>query len=258
MRIAVITGASRGMGQEFARQIIKCYRRLDEIWLFARDTEKLEQLKQELESESKITVRIFDGDLTRDYIYYRFLRELKKEKPDIRILVNSAGFGKIGKIEDIKQETQAQMVELNCKALTKMTCLCLPYLSKGSRIMNVASAAAFAPQPGFAVYSATKSYVLSFSRALRSELEEKKIIVTCVCPGPVDTDFFKTAGSLGKSGKNTWMAGPEDVVKKALWDTRKKREISVYGFPMKCARAAAKLLPVNIILRVMKQLNYEK
>lgn len=256
MKIAVITGASRGIGQEFARQIVKCYRQLDELWLFARDTEKLEVLKKELENAVKIKVKIYSGDLTRDYIYYRLLKDLEKEKPDIRILVNSAGFGKIGKTEDIKPEIQAQMVELNCKALTKMTCLCLPYLAKGSRIMNVASAAAFAPQPGFAVYSATKSYVLSFSRALGSELEEKKIIVTSVCPGPVDTAFFKTAGSPAKSRKKTWMAKPKDVVKKALWDTRNKRTVSVYGIPMKCAHAAAKLLPAKLILRVMKQMNF--
>lgn len=255
MRIAVITGASSGIGKEFARQISDCYRKLDEIWILSRSTEKLEALKEELEKKGSFTVKVYDGDLNRDYIYYRVKKDLQKEKPDIRILVNSAGIGKIGRVEETDADIQAEMVELNCKALTKMTCLCLPYLSKGSRIMNVASAAAFAPQPGFAVYAATKAYVHSFSRALSYELKKRKILVTSVCPGPVDTAFFKKAGTVSQSGKKAVMVKPDGVVKKALADTRKGKEISVYGLPMKGARAAAKVFPDGLVMRVMNWMN---
>mgnify|MGYP000835713314 CR=1 FL=1 len=113
------------------------------------------------------------------------------------MLVNAAGFGRSGSVEEInmqRRRIQTDMVGLNCQALTRMTLLCLPYMHPGSRIVNLASAAAFCPQPYFAVYAATKSYVLSFSRSLREELKTRGIIVTAVCPGPVDTPFFDVSG----------------------------------------------------------------
>ena len=117
MRIAVITGASSGIGREFVRQIPKCYKRLDEIWLVARSTDKLKKIKEETEAAFPVSVRIFDGDLLRDYIFYRIKKELEIQKPDIRMLVNGAGFGKIGMTEDIAVDTQTEMIDLNCKAL---------------------------------------------------------------------------------------------------------------------------------------------
>ena len=126
---------------------------------------------------------------------------METEKPDIRMLVNAAGFGKSGNAEDIRRKEagcQSRMIDLNCRALTEMTFVCLPYMSAGSRILNIASAAAFCPQPGFAVYAATKAYVLSFSRALGEEVKNRRIYVTAVCPGPVDTEFFRNSGQTGK------------------------------------------------------------
>lgn len=178
MRIALITGASSGLGKEFAKQIPRLYKGLDELWAVARRTERLKKLEQEI----SIPVRIFDGDLNRDYIYERIGKELEKQSADIRMLVNAAGFGKMGKFEDIPLADQLSMVDLNCRGLTKMTGICLPYLSRGSRILNVASAAAFSSQPGFAVYAAGKAYVYRFSTALRTELVSRGIIVTAVCP----------------------------------------------------------------------------
>lgn len=255
MKIAVITGASSGIGREFARQISKCYRKLDQIWLVARSTSKLEKVKEELERESQITVKIYDGDLLRDYIYYRLEKDLAKERPDIRMLVNAAGFGKTGTVAQTNEQTLTDMVELNCKALTRVTAKCLPYLSKGSRIVNAASAAAFAPQPKFAVYAATKSYVLSFSRALGMEVKGRGVIVTAICPGPVDTPFFKVSGGLNNKAKEAVMAKPEAVVKKALRDTRKGRDISIYGAAMKGVKTAVKLLPDTLVVRIMERMS---
>ena len=144
MKIALVTGASSGIGREFARQIVKLYRNLDEIWLVARRTERL----QELEKEFTVPVRIFDGDLNRDYIYERIEKELERKNAEIRILVNSAGCGLSGCFGEREQDTELRMVKLNCQSLTRTLLLCRPFLGRGSRVINLASAAAFAPAAG--------------------------------------------------------------------------------------------------------------
>ena len=248
MKIAVITGASSGMGREFVRQAGYFYRSLDEIWVIARRKERLESLRK----ECRVPLRIFDGDLLKKQVYKQYHNELKEKKPDIRMLVNAAGFGKSGTFSEIASEDkklQPDMIDLNCRALTRMIQLSLPRMSRGSRIINLASAAAFCPQNGFAVYAATKAYVLSLSRALSSELRSRCIIVTAVCPGPVDTEFFQVSGELTNPLKKLTMAKAPAVVHKALKDSRKRREVSVYGASMKAARIGARLLPHRLILR---------
>ena len=168
MKIAVVTGASSGIGREFARQISARYGKLDEIWLIARRKELLESLQEEI----KLNARIIAMDLTSEEDMKQFRDYLEELNPDIKILVNCAGYGKVGRFEEIDLKEQTGMIDLNCKALTEMTGICLKYISSHSRIINVASAAAFCPQPRFNVYAATKAYVLSFSRALNCELKE--------------------------------------------------------------------------------------
>lgn len=252
MRIAIVTGASSGIGKEFARQIPQLYNRLDEIWLVARRTEKLKELQKEL----RVPARIFDGDLTRDYIYERIGKCLVSENADIRMLVNSAGFGKVGLVEDADEKGQLGMVDLNCRALTRMCMLCLPYLSRGSRVVNVSSIAAFAPQPGFAVYAATKSYVHSFSYALAEELKRKQVSVTAVCPGPVATEFFERSGELPGNSRNFVKSRACNVVRQSLKDAVNKKKVSVYSMPMKAARTGARLLPPGLVTAVMKKINH--
>lgn len=251
MKIAVITGASSGMGREFAVQVSKLYRNLDEVWVVARRTERLEELKKKL----SVPVRIFDGDLGRDYIYERIEKSLDQKQAKIRLLVNAAGYGKIGLTESIDPLDLCGMIQLNCMALTKMTRLCLPYLERGARVIQVASAAAFAPQPGFAVYAASKSYVYSFSRALRMELKKHGISVTAVCPGPVDTEFFDRAGSLPGKGKEGLLAEESSVVRLALLDAVCRKPVSVYGSAMKLCKIGAKVLPDGLLAWTMKKLN---
>ena len=253
MKIAVITGASSGMGREFVRQTGHFYRDLDEIWVIARRKERLERLRK----ESSVPLRIFDGDLLKKQVYKQYHSELKEWQPEVRMLVNAAGFGRSGKFTDIASESkklQTDMVDLNCRALTRMIQITLPYMGKGGRIINLASAAAFCPQNGFAAYAATKAYVLSLSRALSSELRTRGIIVTAVCPGPVDTEFFRVSGELTAPLKKLTMVKAPAVVRKALKDSRKRREISVYGVPMKAAHIGAKLLPHRLILRAEEML----
>ena len=227
MKIAIVTGASSGMGKEFVRQIERFYKELDEIWVIARSEKKLEEIKK--------SHKIYD----------------------ILMLVNAAGFGKTGTVEEIAKEDkklQLRMIDLNCRGLTEMTCTCLPWMHKGTRIINLASAAAFCPQAKFAVYAATKSYVLSFSRSLAAELKEKGIFVTAVCPGPVDTPFFEVSGKLPGGMKEAVMADPVQVVKQALIDAKYKKEVSVYGTAMKGAEAATKVLPHGMILKAMSMM----
>ena len=146
------------------------------------------------------------------------------------------------------------MIDTNCRSLTHMTLLCIPYMSKGSRIVNMASAAAFCPQPSFAVYAATKSYVLSFSRALRFELSKKGIVVTSVCPGPVKTEFFEISGTNVNILKKASMARADKVVRKALLDVRKMKEVSVYGTAINGARILTKLFPHRLIINILAHL----
>ncbi len=253
MRIAVVTGASSGIGREFVIQIEKKYKELDEIWVIARRENRL----QELEGLCKTKIRRISGDLEGHVLFEQVQELLKMHQPNIRMLVNAAGFGRTGSVEDISLEDlnlQARMVDVNCTALTKMTCICLPYLNEGSRIINIASAAAFCPQTGFSVYAATKAYVLSFSRSLAQELRKKKIYVTAVCPGPVKTEFFEVAGGASNAIKKLMMAEPDAVVRQALKDAIKGNEISIYGISMKVTKMVSKVLPQKMIIYIMDKI----
>ncbi|MDY3917549.1 MAG: SDR family NAD(P)-dependent oxidoreductase [Candidatus Limivivens sp.] len=256
MNIAVITGASSGIGREFARQIALDYPWLDQLWLIGRSIGKLEQVKKALEATAlsgTAEVCCLSMDLTIPGERKRLAEKLEKETPRIKLLVNAAGMGVIGKIEQLPAKPQLETIRINCEALTAVTHMCLPYLKRGSRIIQMVSASAFVPQPEFAVYAASKAYALSFSRALRKELQDREITVTAVCPGPVDTPFFDRAEQYEKRlpAKRAVMAEPGKVVKKAIRDAATGREISVCGLPMKGARAACKLLPHSLIIRLM-------
>lgn len=250
MKIAMVTGASSGIGKEFVRQISGEYHTLDEIWVIARRRDLMENLQKEVE----IPLRIIDGDLKNPGFFETLKIQLKSEAPKIHMLVNSAGFGKSGKIETFSEkerENLCDMIDVNCRALTKITLLCLPYLTKGSRVIQMASAAAFCPQAGFSVYAATKAYVLSFSESLRAELYKKEIYVTAVCPGPVNTEFFQVSGALKNPLKKLALVSPACVVRKALKDSRRRKAVSVYGATMQTARFFCRLLPHGLLLRIM-------
>lgn len=251
MKIALVTGASSGLGRTFVNLIPEYYKNLDEIWVVARRKERLLELQKEI----GVPVRVFAGDLSKDEVYNQIIDSLNQEKPEIRLLVNGAGFGLIGDFNSHSINDEASMIELNCVALTKMSGLCLPYLSKGSRAINIASAAAFGPQPGFAVYAASKSYVYHLSLALRSEWKEKKIYVTCLCPGPVETEFFERSGQTIKESKKKYLLQQEEVVRTAFLDSKKKKALSIPGISMKLAKIGSKILPDTLVAEFMKHQN---
>lgn len=250
MNIIVITGASSGMGLEFALQLDNVFDSIDEIWLIARRKEAMLKVAECMEH----TTRVLDMDITNDKDMNRLQELLTAEKPVIRMLVNCAGYGVMGSFSHLNMQEELGMIDVNCKALTQMTYFCLPYMRKNSRIIQLASSAAFMPQPDFAVYAASKSYVYSLSRALSEELRHKRIYVTAVCPGPVDTPFFDIAEKDGKTLaiKKLAMASPEKVVERAIADSFHKRRTSVYNPYIRVFQILAKVLPHQWILFFMR------
>lgn len=254
--IVLITGASSGIGMEFALQLDAHLRKTDELWLIGRDRKKLVQLSKRLRNNSKI----LSMDLTKDGQVDRLQDTLKDEKAKIRILVNCAGFGKIGNANEIPVEDQAEMVRLNCEALTKVTLACYPFIVNNGRIIQMASSAAFIPQPGFAVYAATKAYVDSFTMALREEVKGRGIGVTSVCPGPVDTPFFAVAEEKGKklAIKDRFMVDPYRVVDQALREAIIfKAPRSICSLPIQLLYVVSKLVPDVLLVPLIQRIKEE-
>lgn len=252
MNIAVITGASSGLGQEFARQIDSLFHNLDEIWLIARRKQRLEKLAGMLGTKAKV----IQLDVADDMQMQLFQEVLDIASPTIRILVNCAGYGLMGPFEELSLVEQLGMVKVNCEALTRMTHICLPFMKKNSRIIQLASSAAFVPQINFAVYAASKSYVLSFSRALGEELRKRRIYVTAVCPGPVETEFFDIAERYGTTlaVKKMTIVQADRVVRDALRASFQKKPMSVCSLPIQAFLGISKVLPHSVIMGVMRRL----
>lgn len=252
MNIAVITGASSGLGQEFALQIDSLFHNLDEIWLIARRKQRLEKLAGMLGTKAKV----IQLDVADDMQMQLFQEVLDIASPTIRILVNCAGYGLMGPFEELSLVEQLGMVKVNCEALTRMTHICLPFMKKNSRIIQLASSAAFVPQINFAVYAASKSYVLSFSRALGEELRKRRIYVTAVCPGPVETEFFDIAERYGTTlaVKKMTIVQADRVVRDALRASFQKKPMSVCSLPIQAFLGISKVLPHSVIMGVMRRL----
>lgn len=261
MKIAIVTGASAGMGREAAIQIGDRFNGIEEIWIIARREDRLKELALQIPKKVRcfaIDLSVSEDSLIReDRLGKQGLAILKEAllayTPDVKFLINAAGYGKIGPVGTIDRKTESGMVVLNCQALCAVTLMVLPYMSDNSRMIQFASAAAFVPQPKFAIYAATKAFVLSYSRALNEELKPRGICVTAVCPGPVKTEFFDIAETSGKIPlyKMLAMADPEKVVRLALRDSMMGKSMSVYGIFMKLFLILCKVCPHQLIFNVM-------
>ncbi len=249
MKIAVITGASSGIGKEVFRQIPSAMG-VEEVWVIARNAEKL----TELQSETVLPVRAIPMDLSLPSSWEEYRNLLDAEKPQVVFLANCSGFGKFGGVEEISLADALGMVDLNCAALTAITLHTLPFMQKGGKIMQIASVAAFQPIPYIAVYGASKAYVLSYSRALNKELRPRGISVTAVCPFWTKTAFFDRA--VKKDGKRpvvikyAAMYDPVKVVKRAYRDTLRGKDVSKYGGIARLQAFACKLLPHSLVMKV--------
>lgn len=237
------------MGRDFVMELIK-QKSVDEIWMIARRKDRLDAMTKKVKGR----LRVLAMDLTEMTSFDEIRKLLEAEKPSIQYLINAAGAGRMGKVEDISHVDHAFVLDINVRALTCMSRICIPYMSKGSRIIQLCSGSAFLPQPEFASYAASKAYVLSFSRALKQELKSKGIMVTAVCPGPVNTEFFDAAGSEIAPAKKKFLVESKDVVKKALKDAKAGKELSVYGTSMKLVHLAGKILPTSVVLSVMNRI----
>ena len=259
MNIAVITGASSGMGKEFVKRLFDEKDEVfgapfDEIWMIARSEDKLSALKESL---GNTRTRVLPLDLTDTASIDTLSTLLSVEKPAIRLLINCAGMGKSGKFSEQSTSDTHNAIALNCDALSCVTRTCLPYMTglsgkRSGTIINIASSAGFLPQPGFAVYAASKSYVISFSRALREEVKKENISVTCVCPGPVDTDFIK----VSKNDPNATFTGikakfvttTDKLIPASIRAAKKGKGMLVFGLGQKALHLASKILPTSWIL----------
>lgn len=267
--VIIITGASSGMGVCFAEQLsqesalarksgLKNVVPSDEMWLIARRTEKLQQVKENIELEAKKAgldsfypeIKLFSVDISGREGAYK-VKELidqqnKAENIQINILVNNAGFGTYGEFANTDVNRQMEMVDLDCTSLTGITGYALPLMKKGSRIINTASLASYAPLGNFAVYGACKAYVLSFSIALRAELKPKGIKVTALCPGSVSTEFANVA-SNGARKEVLHGLSPVKTVKDAVKKSRKGKAVSMYAFKWKVKAFFSRVVSPKIV-----------
>lgn len=241
MKIALITGASSGMGREYAKQIDKM-KECDEIWIVARREERLNALKDELGT----VTRVLPFDLTDSVQLGSLIDAVKSSGAEVKYLVNAAGFGKFGDYSEVSLSDIAGMIDLNDKALTLITAALIPQMKRGSHVIEMCSISAYLPLENMSVYAASKAYVLSYCYALRRELKKTGITVTAVCPGWVDTEFAACAHN--GDGVN----GPKDlkpittadkVVRRAIKAANKNKPVSIYGATWKAMHVMTKIFP---------------
>ncbi|MCM1192253.1 MAG: SDR family NAD(P)-dependent oxidoreductase [Butyrivibrio sp.] len=253
MNIAIVTGASSGLGAEYVRQLdsFECF---NEIWVIARRQERLAALQAQV----KTRLRPLACDLTKEESIRQLTALLRKKKPNVRVLINCAGFGKIGSYRHIPLEQCQQMIDLNCRAAVTVTQTVLPYMHRGGRILEICSTSAFQPLPCMNVYAASKAFLYRYSRALANELKGTGVRVTAVCPFWVrGTEFISAAKDTDSSRQiNNFPLSSrrEDVVRRSLQDSRRGRTVSTPGFACTLHRILSKFMPGSLMMAVWNQL----
>ena len=245
-RIAIVTGASSGLGKEFTGRMLQ--ESVDEVWAIARNEKKLEKLKNTYGE----MIRTFSVDLSSREAMKQWSIVLQEEQPVVCYLVNNAGYDKFGDYKDLSVDESLNMIDLNCAGVVAMGLFCIPFMKEGSIIINIASQASFQPLPYQNIYAATKAFVRNYSRALNVELKHTGIKVVAVCPGWVDTALFERA-NIGseKTIQNFWgMVKPEQVVNQALRDAKRGKDISVCSMYVKFCHLVAKILPQRMMMKL--------
>ncbi len=247
-RIVIITGASSGLGKEYAAALEQ---RLtpDEIWLIARRRERLEETAASL----SVHCEILAMDITDRTALNLLETRLQQEDVQIIALVNAAGMGRIGSISSHSRNDTVNMIDLNCRALAEVTNICIPWLSEGAWVLQIASIAGFQPMPYLGIYAATKAFVQSYSKALHYELKERGIHVTCVCPYWIkDTEFIGIAAEESPDYSFMPLALKRSrVVAKSLDDVRVNRLLSTPGLVSSCERYLSRITPDAVTMKVL-------
>ena len=253
--IAIVTGASSGMGREFVLQLSQ-YVQVDEIWAIARRKEALEALNAEV----SVPVRPIPLDLSETASFTAVAKLLEEEKPNVKLLVNAAGFGKFGAYHKVTLEDDCKMIDLKCKAVLAMTRIVLPYMASGSHVLQLDSLSAFQPVPYITTYGATKAFVLSYTRAMNQELKAKGIRMMAMNPGWVKTEFFNHAFQTNGDNEVQYfdrLYEAKDCVATGLKDLYKsKKDYSVHGLPVKVQVFMVKLVPHSLVMKIW--LNQQK
>ena len=237
--IAVITGATGDIGEEFVKKLIS---EVDYVWAVGRNENKLAALKVTY-GDKIVPVKV---DLSDKDEIFSVCAKIEKEKPSIKYLVNNAGVAKMALVSEFSLEEISNMLDINDKAATLICRACIPYMAKDSYILNIASASAFQPNPYIALYSASKAYLLSFTRSLNVENDD--ITCTAVCPGWVDTKMLPKTNK-GKDIKYPGMVTAKQVVDAALKDSKKGKDVSVCSFYYRYMRFLSKVMPHRTLMK---------
>jgi uncharacterized protein len=254
MATALITGASLGIGLEFARTFAAAK---NNLVLVARNEEKLKTLAAELQTSFGITVKVIAADLSNMQEVQKVYDTCKAENITVDYLINNAGFGDFGLFQDSNWDKTEQMIDLNIKSLTKMCRLFIPdmVVRKAGKILNVASTAAFQPGPTMAVYYATKSYVLFFSEAIYNELQGTGVSVTCLCPGATESGFFKAA-AMEESNlvKGKKLPTSKEVALFGYNAMMKNKMMVIHGLMNTIMATSIRFTPRKLVLAIVRKI----
>ncbi len=251
MKIAIVTGASSGLGREIVRQMEAVFPEIEQYWLIARRQNQLKELAASLPEGRAECLPL---DLCDPMSFITLQEKLAAEHPEVALLVNNAGCGYLGSIGEVETSTQTRMIDLNLRALTAVTNITVPFMAPGSRILNVSSIAAFCPTPRMTVYSASKSYVSAFTIGLAEELKPKGITATAVCPAPMQTEFLDAGRIAGNSRMFETLpyCDQVQVAGGALRAARAGRTIYTPKLFYKFYRLVAKVTPVKLMVKFTK------
>ena len=251
---ALITGASRGLGYEFAKLAADDGQNLV---LVSRSEDKLNEIKKDFERKYDISANVISADLAKPNSARRVYKETEERSLQIDLLINNAGTGKVGPFFDSSLEDDADMMQLNMNSLVKMTKLFGKDMVKRNegKIMNVSSLAAYQPGPLMAIYYASKAFVLRFSEAVDEELEETGVSVTAYCPSATDTNFQQSAGMSDEGPKGLYMADPEEVAEYGYEAMKKEERVTIPGVFNSLMASISRVAPRKLLTKTVKKIN---
>jgi len=251
MKTAIITGASAGLGLEFVSQLEESFPEVDCVWLISRTAGKLEQAANLLKHAD---AKILPLDLCSEADIDALEAELTREKPDVYLLINDAGCGNLGNIGDSSWRTETRIVDLNIRALTAVSAVCVPHMIAGGKIINISSIASFCANARMTVYSSTKAYVSCFTRGLAFELKGKGIGVTAVCPGPMKTEFLAVGKITGnsKTFETLPYCDPASVAKNSLKAAKAHKAVYTPRALYKVYRVLSGIVPHALLVKIAK------